>query len=63
LMYSRAFEALPAPARAAIYSRIAEILTGKDRDARYAKLTPVIRGNISAILRSTKPEIGAYLSQ
>ena len=63
LMYSRAFEALPAPARAAIYSRIAEILTGKDRDARYAKLTPVIRGDISAILRSTKPEIGAYLSQ
>jgi hypothetical protein len=60
MIYSAAFDGLPADARAAIYKRMWLILSGQEHDARYAKLTPADRGAVVEILRDTKPESRTY---
>jgi len=60
LIYSEAFDALPAPAKDRIYRRLWEILSGKDDSKTYARLSQADRGNILEILRDTKPGLPDY---
>ena len=56
MIYSAAFDALPAQAKAAIYARLADVLAGRESSARYARLSPANRQAIAEILRDTKPD-------
>jgi hypothetical protein len=56
LIYSPAFEALPAESKAAIYARLSDVLTGKVTGARYQRLSAADRQAILEILRDTKPD-------
>ena len=61
LIYSAAFDALPASARDPIYRRLWQVLSGADRDARYqAALSRADRQAIVEILRDTKKDLPAY---
>jgi hypothetical protein len=55
LIYSGAFDTLPAPAKEYIYHRLLEILTGRDQSPEFAKLTGKDRRAILEILLATKP--------
>jgi hypothetical protein len=57
LIYSDAFEALPAPAKTFIYRRLREVLTGQDRSPEYAGLSAGDRRAILEILLATKPNL------
>jgi len=59
LIYSEAFDALPAPLKDYIWRRLAEILDGRDQSPAYAGMAAADRNAISAILRDTKPEFAA----
>jgi len=56
MVYSAAFDALPAPARTAVVDRMVSILAGHQSDKRYAALTEADRRNVLEILRETKPD-------
>ena len=56
LIYSPAFEALPAESKAAIYARLRDVLTGKETSARYQRLSAADRQAILEILRDTTPD-------
>jgi len=61
LIYSQAFDALPAQARAPIYSRMWEVLSGEEQDPRYrTALSLADRQAIVEILRETKKDLPAY---
>jgi hypothetical protein len=55
LIYSKAFDALPAEALQLIYQRLYQVLTGSDQSARYQHLSVGDRSAILEILRETKP--------
>jgi len=56
LVYSEAFDDLPAPAKSYIYRRFGEILSGKDRSMDFRHLTDPDRAAILQILQDTKPD-------
>ncbi len=60
LIYSEAFDALPADARDAIYARMWQVLSGEDRAARYARIPASDRRAVIEILRETKPGLPDY---
>jgi hypothetical protein len=60
LVYSRAFDALPDAARAALYRRLWSVLSGAVADERYAHLSPADRTAIVEILVPTKPGLPDY---
>jgi hypothetical protein len=60
MIYSKAFDALPAPVLDRFYHRLHEILTGQDTSASYAKLSPQDRKNILEILLATKKGLPEY---
>ena len=60
LIYTEAFDALPAPAKAAVYARMWQALSGAETNRRYARLKPADRVAIIDILRETKPDLPAY---
>jgi hypothetical protein len=60
MIYSDAFDALPAPARDAIYQRMWRVLSGDDPAPKYARLAAADRRAIVEILRDTKPDLPAY---
>lgn len=60
LIYSSAFDALPAEARDAMYRRLWEVLSSAEPGARYAHLTAADRAAIVEILIATKPGLPAY---
>jgi hypothetical protein len=60
MIYSAAFDSLPAPAKAAIYTRLWQVLSGQVRDPRYARLAPADRAAILEILRETKPDLARW---
>jgi hypothetical protein len=60
LIYSEAFEGLPAPMKAEVYRRLREILDGPEAGPRYAHLSPEDRRAIHEILRDTKPDLPDY---
>jgi hypothetical protein len=62
MIYSGAFDGLPADARALAYQRLREVLSGGDTREQFAHLTPDLRRAIVEILESTKPDFTASSS-
>jgi hypothetical protein len=62
LIYSPAFDQLPASAKQAIYARMWNVLSGRERAAKYAKLTTADRQAVVEILRDTKNDFSAAIS-
>lgn len=60
LIYAEAFDALPAPARDAIYRRMWTVLSGAAPEPRYQRLSRDNRQAIVEILRDTKPGLPEY---
>ena len=56
MIYSAAFDTLPAEAKRAVYGRLNDVLTGVDTSADFAALTAEDRLAVLEILRATKPE-------
>ena len=63
MIYSPAFDGLPAATRDAIYARMWEVLSGKDQARKYSKLTPQLRADIVGILLDTKPGLPSYFHE
>ncbi len=55
LIYSEAFDAIPAPAKEFIYHRMFEVLTGREQGPEYAALSSEDRRAVLEILVATKP--------
>jgi hypothetical protein len=60
LIYSAAFDGLPAVVRDRFYRRIWEVLTGADQTAVYGRLTAADRQSIYGILLETKRNLPEY---
>jgi hypothetical protein len=60
LVYSAAFDGLPAPVRRYVYRRLWEVLSGADRTRPFAHLSGADRRAILEILRETKPGLPDY---
>ena len=56
MIYSEAFDGLPASAKTAIYGRLKVVLEGRDAAPRYAKLTAADRQAVLEILKDTKKD-------
>jgi len=63
MIYSEAFEALPAEAKAAIYERMWRVLSGRVREKKYMRLSLADRQAILEILRDTKKGLPEYFQQ
>ncbi len=59
LIYSDAFNALPAEIKTKIYERLLEILSENDIGGEYARLSPEVRCSIREILAETKRDLPA----
>jgi hypothetical protein len=60
LIYSEAFDALPAAAKALVYARMWKILSGSESGPEYATLGQAERDAIVEILRATKTGLPDY---
>jgi hypothetical protein len=60
VIYSEAFEALPAPVKDYVLRRLWEVLSGKDSSKEYAHLSATDRRTILEILRATKANLPDY---
>jgi hypothetical protein len=60
MIYSDAFDALPAAAKDQVYRRLWQVLSGQDKDARYGVLSAADRQAIVDILRETKKDLPEY---
>jgi len=60
MIYSTAFDALPAEAKDKLYHRLADVLTGKDRSAKYLSLPAEDRAAAFDIVAATKPGLPAF---
>jgi hypothetical protein len=60
MIYTDAFDGLPAEAKDAIYKRMWEVLSGKEKGQKYARLSLADRQAIVEILRDTKPDLPDY---
>jgi hypothetical protein len=60
LIYSEAFDALPAPVNDYVMRRIWEVLSGKDTSKEFAHLSATDRQSILEILRETKRALPDY---
>ena len=56
MIYSEAFDHLPAAARHAVYRRMSFILSDDNSDPKYERLSPADRRNVREILAATKPD-------
>jgi hypothetical protein len=59
LIYSPAFDDLPAPMKEYVYHRLWEVLSGQDTTKEFAHLSAMDRQAILEILRETKPNLPA----
>jgi len=62
LIYSEAFDSLPAQAKAYVYHRLLDVLTGHDQSPGFARLNGDTRRAIFQILLATKPGLPAEWS-
>jgi hypothetical protein len=62
IIYSEAFDSLPAEAKDRLYRRLWEVLSGKDSSPEFAHLTAGDRRAILEILRATKKGLPGYWS-
>jgi hypothetical protein len=60
MIYTDAFDALPAAARTLIYQRLWDVLSGRETDKVYARLSAADRRAILEILRDTKKNLPDY---
>ena len=60
MIYTPAFDGMPALAKDAVYSRMWEVLSGREKQPRYRALSPADRRAIVEILRETKPGLPDY---
>jgi hypothetical protein len=60
LIYSEAFDAMPAVVLERVYKRLWEVLTGQDARPRFAHLSAEDRRNIIGIILATKKGLPAY---
>jgi hypothetical protein len=60
MIYSPAFDALPATARDAVYQRLWAVLSGRESAKPYQRLSLADRQAIVEILRETKKDLPAY---
>lgn len=60
MIYSRAFDELPAAAKDAVYARLWEILSGQEKAQKYSVLARADRAAIVSILLETKQGLPAY---
>jgi hypothetical protein len=63
MIYSEAFDGLPAEAKEAIYKRIWQILSGGEKDAKYARLSYAERRAVVEILGDTKKGLPDYFQR
>jgi hypothetical protein len=63
LIYSAAFDDLPALAKEYVYHRLFEVLTGREQGSEFARLTGEDRRAILEILLATKPDLPEEWSQ
>ena len=63
MIYSAAFDVLPAEAKEAIYRRMWEVLSGRENGTKYARLTSGDRQAITEILRDTKEDLPDYFNR
>lgn len=62
MIYSDAFEAMPAAAKAAVYERLWAVLSGQVTDEVYRRVSKTDRVAIAEILRDTKPALPEYFN-
>ena len=62
VIYSPAFDALPADAKKMFYGRLNDVLRGADKSPDFAALSAADRGAILEILRATKPEFAQAIA-
>jgi hypothetical protein len=60
MIYTPAFDAMPALARNAVYGRMWEVLSGREKQPRYRALSLADRRAVVEILRATKPGLPDY---
>jgi hypothetical protein len=60
MIYTEAFDGLPAATKEAIYQRMSRVLSGREPDPRYVRLSVADRQAIIAILRDTKKDLPAW---
>jgi hypothetical protein len=60
VIYSAAFDGLPAEVKEYVYRRLWEVLTGKDTGKEFAHLSGADRQAVLEILRETKPNLPDY---
>lgn len=63
LIYTAAFDQLPAPIRQRFYRKLDAVLAGQDRTGMSAAMTEPVRVAIREIVRDTKPEAKKYWSE
>lgn len=63
MIYSDAFNALPAAAKTAVYDRLAAVLSGRETSPRYKVLSAADKRAVLDILRATKNDLPAALRQ
>ncbi len=62
MVYSPAFEALPATAKTAVYERLWRVLSGQVAGEPYTRLSLADRRAIVEILKATKPSLPAFFT-
>lgn len=60
MIYTEAFDAMPATVRERVYQRLYDVLSGKDRSEKFARLSDSDRRAILEIVLDTKPGLPGY---
>jgi hypothetical protein len=60
MIYSAAFDGMPASAKGAVYRRLWRVLSGQEKGSPYSKIAPADRQAILEILRATKKDLPEY---
>jgi hypothetical protein len=60
MIYSAAFDALPAALKETVYRRLWQILSGEEKSRKYARLSAASRQAVLEILRETKKDLPEY---
>ena len=60
LIYSKAFDQLPAEVKERLYQRMWDILSGKDTSETYQHLSPETKQAILEILAETRKDLPVY---
>lgn len=63
MIYTEAFDALPAALKEAVYRRMSRILTGEETAPRYSRYSRADREAVIGILRDTKKDLPAWFGE